>query len=408
MAQRPTPRDFEAELDELRALTDASLRWRDAGAHLDELLDRARTVLDADTVSVLVLNAAAAELEARAARGLEEEVRQGVRIPLGHGFAGRIAATKAPVLLERVDETTVSNPILWEKGIEVMLGVPLFSGDDVLGVLHVGRLRNEPFTAADVELLQIVADRIAVAVQTQVLASEHHAAYVLERSLMPPQLPSAPGLELAARYAPSEHRAVGGDWYDVFTMPSGHCWLVVGDIAGHGLEAAVVMGRIRTALRAYALLELPPERVLELVDRKISHFELGTIATVAIAVVDPDRTWMHLASAGHLPPVLAQPREPAELLEFPVEPLLGGVADAARSSHRVALEPGAMLLLYTDGVVERRREPLDQGLERLRAAVTALEPARVTAEVMLRLIGNRAPDDDVALLAMRRAPASTD
>jgi hypothetical protein len=396
-------RDFDTELDELQALTDSSLHGLDLDSLLHELLERARSVLDADTAAVLLLDHAAGELEARAARGLEEEVRQGVRVPLGSGFAGRVAATRRPVVLDRVDETTVANPILWEKGIRVMLGVPLFSGEHVLGVLHVGRLEDEPFDERDVALLEVVADRTAAAVQAQLLAGEQHAAYILERSLLPPRLPSIPGLELSARYVPTEPRTVGGDWYDVFRLPSGRCWLVVGDIAGHGLDAAVVMGRIRTALRAYALMELPPERVLELVDHKIAHFELGTIATVAVAVVDPSCTEMQVARAGHLPPVMARAAGGTEVLDLPAEPLLGGVHDGPRSSHRVALHPGDVLVLYTDGLVERRGEMIDEGIERLRSTVTADSPARLARDLMHELIGDRIPADDVAVLAMRRA-----
>ena len=112
----------------------------------------------------------AGELVATAARGIEEEVREGVRIPLGTGFAGRIAASRGPIRLDRVDATTVANPILWEKGIKVMLGVPLLSPDRLLGVLHVGRLEHRPFSDHDVALLQVVADRVAGAIQSQNLA----------------------------------------------------------------------------------------------------------------------------------------------------------------------------------------------------------------------------------------------
>ena len=120
-----------------------------------------RDILDADTAAVLLLDEASGELVARAARGIEEEVREGVRVPLGAGFAGRIAATKGPIQLTRVDSTTVANPILWEKGIKVMLGVPLLSGQRLLGVLHVGRLDDRPFSDEDLGPLRVVADRVA-------------------------------------------------------------------------------------------------------------------------------------------------------------------------------------------------------------------------------------------------------
>ena len=195
MARR---RDVEERLASLQALTDTALTHLDVDDLLAELLTRVRDILDADTAAVLLLEGSS-QLVARAASGLEEEVRQGVRIPLGTGFAGRIAATGSPVVLTRVDETTVSNPILWEKGIRVMLGVPLLSREQTLGVLHVGRLEDRPFSAEDTDLLQIVADRIAAAIQGRSLAIERAAAVLLERSLLPLTLPQCSGVQLAAR-----------------------------------------------------------------------------------------------------------------------------------------------------------------------------------------------------------------
>ena len=152
--------------------------------------------------------------------------------------------------------------MLWEKQIRVMLGIPLLSGDRLLGVIHVGRLEDRPFTDQDVELLQVVADRVAGVTQARLLAIEQAAAGLLERSLLPSRLPQCEGLEFTARYVPTEERSVGGDWYDLFTLPSGTLWIVAGDVAGHGLHAAVVMGRIRSALRAYTLLDAAAARGL--------------------------------------------------------------------------------------------------------------------------------------------------
>src|SRR5262249_26673431 len=157
-------------------------------------------------------------------------------------------------------------------------------------------------TADDVELLRVVAERIAAATQARQLAIEAAAAELLERSLLPSVLPTCPGIELAARYVPAEARSVGGDWYDVFRLPSGALWLVAGDVAGHGLPAAVVMGPVRSALRAYSLLDVPPEKVLELVDHKVEHFEIDTFVTVVCAVLEPPFDTIRVATAGHPPP----------------------------------------------------------------------------------------------------------
>jgi signal transduction protein with GAF and PtsI domain len=206
-------------LRNLLSVTDTALARLGVEDLLSELLDRVRVILDADTAAVLLVDHSSQQLVATVARGLEEEVRQGVRVPVGRGFAGVIAARKQPVMLDRVDATTVANPILWEKGIRTMLGVPLLSNGNVIGVLHVGRLDGRRFIEDDAELLQIAAERVAGATLARRLAVEAAAAMLLERSLMPSTLPRCDGLELAARYIPAESRLIGGDWYDAFTGP---------------------------------------------------------------------------------------------------------------------------------------------------------------------------------------------
>ena len=393
-------------LANLQALTDSTLTRLDVDDMLLELLVRVREILDVDTAAVLILNEQSGELVATAACGIEDEVRQGVRVPLGTGFAGRIAATKDAVVLDRVDSTTVANPILWEKGIKVMLGLPLLRDDKVLGVLHVGRLENRPFGADDTELLKIVADRVAGAIQTQQLAIERATTLLLERSLEPGTLPRCPGLSFATRYVAAEGRTVGGDWFDLFTLPSGQLWIVVGDVAGHGLQAAVVMGRLRSALRAYTLLDAPPEHVLDLVDRKVNHFEIGTIATVACAVFDPPYDTMTVALAGHPPPVVAVPGLPASFAEVAPSPPIGTHLTHQRTSTTITLAPDAVVAFYTDGLIERRGESLDIGLERLREAISPGAPDRVAHEIMRHLVGSRMPEDDIALVVVHRTAAS--
>jgi serine phosphatase RsbU (regulator of sigma subunit) len=396
----------EERLSNLQALTDSALTQLDIDDLLAELLARVREILDVDTAAVLILDEQSSELVATAACGIEDEVRQGVRVPVGTGFAGRIAATRQPVALERVDATTVANPILWEKGIKVMLGLPLLGDDRVLGVIHVGRLENRPFNSEDAALLQVVADRVASAIQSRQLAIERATTLLLERSLLPGRLPSCPGLSFATRFVAAEGRTVGGDWFDLFTLPSGQLWIVVGDVAGHGLHAAIVMGRIRSALRAYTLLDAPtPERVLDLVDRKVNHFEIGTIATVACAVFDPPYDTMSLAVAGHPPPIVAAPGLPASYPEIVSSPPIGTHFRSRRSSTVISLPLGAVVAFYTDGLIERRGESLDVGFERLREAISPGAPNRVAHEIMRQLVGGSVPRDDIALVVVRRTDA---
>lgn len=389
-------------LQELEAVTDTALGRLDLQDFLYELLRRVRTIVDADTAAVLLLDEGSGELVATAACGLEEEVHQAVHVPLGHGFAGRVAAGKRPITLERVDSTTVTNPILWEKGIRVMLGVPLLAGADAVGVLHVGRMRDEPFTAQDTELLEVVAERVAGATQTRQLALEQAAAKLLERSLLPERLPHYDGLELAARYITPDDRTVGGDWYDFFRVPSGRLWIVAGDVAGHGLAAAVVMGRVRSALRAYALLGGSPATVLELTDHKVQHFEIGTMVTAVCATSEPPYEKWQIATAGHPPPLIAAPDAAPRLLELPVGPPLGATASGERLDAPAVLPEGAVMVFYTDGLIERRGESIDLGFDRLRTAVRADAPREVCQRVLHELIGDRRPYDDIAIVAIRR------
>ena len=394
----------DGRLADLQTLTDTKLSSLDLDNLLDELLARVRDILSVDTAAVLLFERGADGLVARAACGIEDEVRQGVRVPVGIGFAGRIAATRQTVRLDRVDSTTVSNPILWEKGIKTMLGVPLLRGNELLGVLHVGRLDGRPFSDGDEVLLQVVGDRIAGAIQTRQLADERAATGLLERSLLPTKLPSCPGLAFATRYVGAEHKTIGGDWYDLFTVGSGQLWIVMGDVAGHGLQAAVVMGRIRSALRAYSLLDESPERVLDLVDRKVNHFEFGAMATVACAVLDPPYDTMTIALAGHPPPVIAAPRQRAALAEVEPSPPIGTrLSFGNRRSTTIPLAPDSVVAFYTDGLIERPGESLDVGFSRLRQAMSLGPPEDVARDIMRHVIGDYVPQDDIALVVMRRS-----
>lgn len=386
-------------------VTDASLAHLDTETLLGELLARVREILEVDTATVLLADASGRQLIAVESVGLEEEVRQGVQVPVGRGFAGRVACTREPVVIDHVDETTVVNPLLWEHGLTTLLGVPLLVGGRLVGVLHVGAVVARQFTADDVKLLQLVADRIALVAQGQLSRAERAAVTALQRSLLPSVLPDVPGLEFAARYVPGADAGVGGDWYDVFPLPGARVGIVMGDVVGNGLAAAVVMGRLRSALRAYALDVAAPAEVLRKLDRKATHFEFGTMVTVSYAVVDPAREHVTMAIAGHPPPVLAEPGRDAVLVHPPVGLPIGVPHDSGYQDFTLDLRPGALLCFYTDGLVERRDSAIDAGLERLCSVITASPAEAVCARVMASLIGTRSVEDDVAILAMRRAPA---
>ena len=390
----------EDRLRSIEAITDAALSHLDEHDFLAELLERTRGILLADTAAVLLLDYSAGQLIATAAAGLEEEVRQGVRIPVGRGFAGQIAAMHKPVVIDHVDETTVLNPILIAKGIRTMMGVPLRAGGRVIGVMHVGSLTPREFTTDDVDMLQLAADRAAVAVQSIVSHDERIAAAALQRSLVPSALPEVAGAEMAARYIPG-HGILGGDWYDVFTLPTGRLCIVIGDVAGSGLPAAVIMGRMRSALRAYALETPDPAEVLRRLDHKMQHFEADALATVQYAIIDPLLRLVDVSSAGHLPPIVARPGLSAEFADV-ANDLMIGVADGTdRQTVTLHLEPGTVMCFYTDGLVERPDWSLDDGLGKLVQLVTPRSPEVVCSDIMRGMVGNTPARDDIALLVLR-------
>jgi len=390
-------------LRRIEEMTDATLGHIGLEDPLTDVLHELRAMLEVDTAAVLEFDPASEQLVATAALGVEEEVYQGVRVPLGQGFAGRIVLDNAPHILDHVDETTVVNPILWKRGIEHLLGVPMHAAGAIAGVLHVGRLVDRRFNDDDVELLQQVADRVAFYNHVRRLELHRAAALALQRSLLPSRLPRVRELEVAARYVPEES-GVGGDWYDVFRLPSGWLGIVVGDVAGHGLSAAVVMGRLRSALRAYALESDDPAVVLENLDRQVQYFEPDSTATVLYALVEPNAERIHLSSAGHPAPVLAVPDAPARVLEVHADPLLGAGTTLRRRTTVVDLPEGALLFCYTDGLVERRETSLDERLRSLCVAVEARAPETVCATVMGELVGENTPDDDITAVAVRRRP----
>jgi serine phosphatase RsbU (regulator of sigma subunit) len=188
----------------------------------------------------------------------------------------------------------------------------------------------------------------------------------------------------------------------VFTLPTGELCLVIGDVAGSGLPAAVIMGRMRSALRAYALESRDPAEVLARLDRKMQHFEPDAMATVLYAVIDPGLDQMHVCLAGHFPPVIAYPGQPAELANVAPGMLIGIADQVPRAVTTVPIPPGTLLCFYTDGLIEWPGELIDHGLTRLCRAVAAQSPEAACAAVMQALVGSGPARDDIALLVVRR------
>lgn len=398
--------DAHDRLQQLETIIGAPAAHLALAAVITETLQRLREVMAVDTATVLRYQPSGRQLVAFAAAGIEEEVHQGVRVPVGQGFAGRVALERVPVLLDHIDETTVVNSLLWERGLQSMLGVPMIAGSELVGVLHVGSVEQRQFGEPEVAMMQLLADRLATAIQVEAREENRSATMALQRSLLPSTLPEVPGLAFGARYVPGAETGLGGDWYDLFTLPGDRIGVVMGDVSGHGLDAAVIMGRLRSALRAYALDCESPAEVLAKLDRKANHFEHGAMATVAYGIIGPDREAVTLSLAGHLPPVLALPGEPGRLVDVPPDPPIGlTIGEPERRTAVVGLPPGSVLAFYTDGLVERRDRPVDIGMRVLADTVRAGEPERLCAQIMAVLVGGQAAQDDVALLAIQRLAA---
>ncbi|HEX8066420.1 MAG TPA: GAF domain-containing protein [Thermoleophilaceae bacterium] len=392
-------------LEQIQTITDAALGHLPTDRGLDQLLERVRDVLGADTAAILLLDPHGDELVARAARGLEEEVDRGVRIPVGGGFAGRIAAAGAPVVLDDVDHADVLNPLLREKGVRSLLGVPLLAEGRVLGVLHVGTLKPRDFTPNDVALLERAAERIGLALDR---ARHHNVAEVLQRSLLPGRLPAISGVATAVLYRPSADDAhVGGDWYDLVPLADGRVGLAMGDVVSRGVPAAAAMGQMRTALRAYAMEGDSPGVVLDRLDRYVRHGQMSEMATVAYGVLDPGSGELTYSLAAHPPPLRVRDGGEAEFLEGIRSRPIGVTAAGSYPEVGTVLERRETLLLYTDGLVERRGESLDVGLERLRSAVSGV-PATADEVCLAAVAELEVAVDDVAVLTVQRTPVPPD
>ncbi len=391
----------------LYSLSDPALSELALDGFLDELLARVQEALSVDTVAILLFDEASQQLVARAATGIEEEVERGVRIPIGRGFAGRIAAERAAIVIADVDHADILNPILRQKGIRSLLGIPLIVEGSLIGVLHVGSLSPRDFGPRDLAVLQVAAVRAAPGIErAQLLSALQHeqgVAMALQRTLLPKRLVGTVGVSVGARYVPASDE-VGGDWYDMFELAGGRIGIAIGDVVGHGLRAAALMGQLRVALQAYAIQGTEPGRTLTLVDRFVQSLPDVAMATAAYAVLDPDTGSVQLASAGHLPPVVVGGDRP-RVVELTPAPPLGAFPYGHCSETELTLSPGETLVLYTDGLVERRGIPLtvsiDGMLELLADEVTVDAICQLAIQQLVPVEGLR---DDVALIAIQNRP----
>jgi len=391
-------------LEALQLVADAALAHLSDDELLNELLLRITEILHTDTAAILLLDERGELLHARAARGIEEEVERGVKIPVGKGFAGRIAAERRAITIEDVDHADILNPILREKGIRSLLGVPLLVEGRVLGVLHVGSLVPRIFTPDDRDLLQLAADRAALAIQQAFVHQQRRLAETMQRRLLPTNLQGLPGLELATRYLPASGESLGGDWYDVFPIGGGRIVVAAGDVVGHGIEAAGAMAQLRTALRAYAVDGHPPGAVVDRVNRLNCELGPSSMTTLAYAVIDPEMERLELVNAGHPPPVVVNPEGAATYLAQQGSIPLGASELARYRGETHPFPSGSAIVLYTDGLIERRGESIEAGLERLQALSAGAGDLESLCALLVDELMEETRADDVAIIAARFPP----
>ena len=401
----------------LESIADAPLGYLSLEEMLGEQLERIRSALHVDTAAILLLDEERQVLVARAARGLEEEVRQGVQVPVARGFAGRVAADRRPIVIEDLSRADVVNPLLRRRGITSMLGVPVLADERLIGVMHIGTLAPRRFGEEEISLLQLAADHAAIAIDHARAVEQRAVTEIMQRSLLPDALPRMPGLRFSAKYLPAGTGVrIGGDWYDVFQLPDGRVTFVIGDVVGRGVLAASVMSEIRIALRAYLMEGHALPTVMRLLNDLLISMGRNRGATAAIVELDLERNELEWVSAGHVPALIVAPDGEIDFLEGGHGVPLGIMRSARFASARAPFATGSRLLLYTDGLVERRNEALDEGLGRLRDATAralgggeGLLADRVYNGLVEEAILDSATlEDDVALLAIESLPLEGD
>jgi PAS domain S-box-containing protein len=441
--------DVTDRVQAVTALRDANARLQQANARLD-LLERAAsqigTTLDIRRTAGELADLAVPELADRIAIDLCDEMLDGEDVPrpgsdplplrfrrvaVRHAKTGATFSYKvgdlitAPVRSSAALALSRGKPLLARnraeirrqspytpghaeaiiaQGVHTVMALPLIARGVTLGVAILARVDHpEPYDEADVRLASDLAARAAVHIDNaRLYTREHHAAVTLQRSLLPRDIPPVPGLDIAYRYQPASRAAeVGGDWFDVIPLGNGQTALVVGDVTGHGIHAAAIMGQLRTTTATLARLGCPPEEIMAQLGGVVAGHGDEAGATCLYAVYDPASRRCRLASAGHPPPALRYPGGTAEILDLPAGLLLG-VGSGRYPVTDIDLPSSSVLALYTDGLVEQPGQDIGTGMSRLARALAA-GPARSLHPLCDRVLASLAPcaRDDIALLLAR-------
>ena len=399
---RPSPRSARRDL--LRTSANGAASPSDLDDLLRELLEHTTHLLDADTGVILLADGDDGRFLRHAAQGLAEALVENLSVPADEGVPRRVAETRRCVMLADLSPEDDAEGLLGTPGIASVLAVPLELDGELRGLVVVGTVDRREFRPDDAALLQLLADRAALGIAHGSGPEERQRMWMLQRSLLPASLPEIPGLALAARYVPAiTVDGVGGDWYDAIPLADGRVGLAIGDVAGRGRKAAVLMGELRHAMRAYALDGDAPAVVAQRLWRFVDTLEHGEMATFLYTILDPVEQSLCFVSAAHPPPLVVGPGGGARYLDqSPGTPL--GVGFPEELEETTADFPeGSTLVLYTDGLVERRGERASHGRTRVLRAVARAprDPDALCSHLLSTVRGGRRPLDDVAVLAVQ-------
>ncbi|WEH12428.1 SpoIIE family protein phosphatase [Streptomyces sp. VNUA24] len=321
---------------------------------------------------------------------------------VGRPWLGNLASDD---LFQKVTVDPERTRIFRAAGIHSLLIVPLITAGRPVGVILMGRAgTSQPFSDDDLTTIQALAGRAALSVDSARRYSyEHTMALELQRALLAEPRAPHPGVEVAARYLPSGRSVlVGGDWYDSIPLPDARTLLVMGDVMGHGFQAAVTMSQYRSLLRTIATNVTGVEEILEEFDRQVAQLGLDRLATCLLAVMDPQSGTCTAASAGHLPPAVLRPDGSIDILWLPAGPPIG-TGLGGYEPLTATMAPGTTLVLYTDGLVERRGTDIDDSVKEFQGlSLPADAPLNDLLDTVLARLANGAYEDDVAILAARQ------
>ncbi|MEY2514202.1 MAG: hypothetical protein QOJ89_1560 [bacterium] len=391
----------------LQAVADAALTHRHLDDLLPAILQRTREVMNAEAAALLLL-----QEDGHLSLVFSDDAPQTERpsrVRSDAGVAGRVLATTRPVLVQDPTAGDLADPSILDASIESILALPLISSGEVIGVIEIGVCPPRRLSLDDVDLLRLTADRVALAIaHARAFGREHLIAETLQRSLLPQALPAVPGVALAARYLPAAAESeVGGDWYDAIALPGGRILLVMGDVSGKGLAAASTLGALRNAIRAYALDGHGPAEIAERVNRFVlAEPSRDHMATLVLAVFDPVDGQLSWVNAGHPPPLTLDAEGAPAFLEGARSVPLGVLPFPGYAQDTVVIASGGAVVLYTDGLIERRGEHLETGMALLAGAASAgtLDAAGLCDRLLAATVPDGATSDDVALLVLCHVP----